>query len=195
MEDINTAILLHGVCDHHEYYEMDFPSPSNAHWFPWLQQKLLRSGILCQTLEMPQPYAPDYNKWAAVFSTQNVGISTHIIGHSAGCGFILKWLSDNPNIHIGRLTMVAPWIDPSHECGDFLSGARDPMIIQRIGQCEILHSSDDMKAVCDSMDILEQEYSDIPVHRCDDKGHFCFSDLGGGTFPELWDIINTDSPP
>ncbi len=66
-----SAIILHGICDEHEYFEMDFPSPSNAHWLPWLQQKFLRSNVLCQKLEMPTPYNPIYKEWKKSFEKIN----------------------------------------------------------------------------------------------------------------------------
>lgn len=74
---MKSAIIVHGTCDAHEYLEMDFPSPSNAHWLPWLQQKFLRAGVLCQCPEMPTPYAPEYAAWRAVFD--------RIAGGAFGC--------------------------------------------------------------------------------------------------------------
>jgi predicted alpha/beta hydrolase family esterase len=105
------AIIIHGVCDKNEYFELTFPSPSNAHWLPWLQQKFLRAGILCQKLEMPTPYTPLYEEWRLTFEQLHVSDQTIIVAHSAGCGFILKWLGANPDIFINRLILVAPWLD------------------------------------------------------------------------------------
>ncbi len=59
---MKTPVLLHGTCDEEEYFKRDVPSPSNAHWLPWLQQKFLRSGVLYQALEIPCPYAPVYEE-------------------------------------------------------------------------------------------------------------------------------------
>lgn len=189
---MKTAILLHGVCDEHEYYEMDFPSLSNAHWFPWLQQKFLRSGVLCQALEMPTPPKPVYDEWVAVFSQMNIDPETTIVGHSAGCGFILKYLSQNPEIHIHRLILVAPWIDPFKKRGDFLHGQIDQQLGQRVNRIDVLYSTDEkVIGVAETKDLIIQTYPKTKLHLFHDKDHFCFSDLGGPEFPELWDICQS----
>ena len=61
------AILIHGSCDKEEYFSNKYPSLSNSHWFPWLQKQLLIKGIFTQTPEMPDAYAPDYEKWKIEF--------------------------------------------------------------------------------------------------------------------------------
>ena len=182
------AVILHGICDRGEYYEMDFPSSSNAHWLPWLQQKFLRSGILCQTLEMPKPYAPSYQDWKETFEQLNTHKLDIVVGHSAGCGFILKWLAENPNATFEKLIFVAPWRDPEREMGDFLVSSLDPSIPERIGQFDILHSEDDMDDVATSFQEIVAAYPQATVHLFQDKGHFCFGDLGTHEFPELWEI-------
>lgn len=42
-----------------EYFNSDSPAQSNKHWLPWLQRQLQLNGILAQTPEMPESYAPD----------------------------------------------------------------------------------------------------------------------------------------
>ncbi len=184
---MKTAVLLHGTCDEEEYLEMDFPSPSNAHWFPWLQQKHLRSGILCQTLEMPHPYAPVYKEWQQTFEQLDISSLSAIVGHSAGCGFILKWLNGNPQIKLDKLIMVAPWLDPFRETNDFLKFDMKPNALNQIKETHILVSTDDMESVKISANDIIRHYPQIIVHTFAGKGHFCFGDIGN-TFEELWEL-------
>ena len=117
---MKSALILHGTCDRKEYFDENMSSLSNSHWFPWLQKQFLCHDILCQTPELPNAYNPNYNDWKKIFENfynEDVKI---IIGHSAGAGFILKWLQDNPQTKLDKLILVAPWLDPDKECTDFL---------------------------------------------------------------------------
>lgn len=186
---MKTAILLHGVCDAHEYYEMDFPSPSNAHWFPWLQQKFLRSGVLCQALEMPTPPQPVYEEWVAVFRQITIGPETIIVGHSAGCGFILKYLTQNPGLRVHRLILVAPWIDPYKKRCEFLQGQIDLQLENRVDRIDVLYSTDEpVHGVAETKDLILQTYPKAKLHLFEDKGHFCLEEMGTTEFEELWQI-------
>ncbi len=189
------VIILHGVCDKHEYFEMDFPSPSNAHWLPWLQQKFLRSGVLCQTLEMPKPYKPVYREWAETFSAIKLDTNTSVVAHSAGCGFILKWLSLNPSLQVDRLIFVAPWLDLARSQGDFLECALPENLEARTHDFHVLYSSDDpVVGVSETKDMILRTYKSAELHSYSDKGHFCLSNLRGPIFPELWDICGSNLP-
>jgi pimeloyl-ACP methyl ester carboxylesterase len=118
---MKNAIILHGKPSLLEYYEMDFPSPSNAHWIPWLQQKFLRAGVQCQTPEMPHPYAPEYAAWENAFRPFTPCPDSIFVGHSAGCGFILKWLSIHPEATIEKWSLLRPGLTLIAMPGIFLS--------------------------------------------------------------------------
>lgn len=191
MADIPTqkAVILHGVCDAEEYFEMDFPSSSNAHWLPWLQQKFLRAGVLCQTLEMPTPYAPVYEAWAKTFEQLRTDELEIVVAHSAGCGFILKWLTAHPEVSLKGLILVAPWQDPYRNEGDFLKGDLDPDLMTRVGELHLLFSDDeDVKGVPETKDALLKQYPGIIYHPFTDHGHFCAGDMGTTKFPKLWEL-------
>ncbi|MES2729267.1 MAG: hypothetical protein V4621_04105 [Pseudomonadota bacterium] len=184
-----SAIILHGICDTEEYFEMDFPSPSNAHWLPWLQQKFLRAAYQCQTPEMPAPYKPDYTSWQKAFEVFDPASLRIAVGHSAGAGFLLKYLSSHPDIMLDQLVLVGAWVDPERKHGDFLLGHYDPGVIDRVGRMHILHSTDDDTDIKKTFQIVSALYPKATLHIYKDKGHFCESDLQSRTFPELWDII------
>lgn len=92
---MKNAILLHGACDKEEYFDDQYPSLSNSHWFPWLQKQLLINGVLAQTPEMPDAYAPNYDKWKSEFERMEINENTVLVGHSCGGGFLVRWLSWN----------------------------------------------------------------------------------------------------
>ncbi|MDD2324887.1 MAG: alpha/beta hydrolase [Alphaproteobacteria bacterium] len=189
---MKTALILHGICDEHEYYEMDFPSPSNAHWIPWLQQKFLRDGRLCQALEMPTPPTPNYQEWCNVFNQVKIQQDTIIVAHSAGCGFILKWMTAHPEVSFSLLVLVAPWLDPLKTRGSFLDFALDSSLTQRVEKIHVLYSPDDpTEGVKESKDEIIQTLPKAKLHLFQNKGHFCLSTLGSPAFEELWAICNT----
>src|SRR3989344_7820689 len=109
---MKTAIIIHGMPDREEYYDVGRPASSNCHWFPWIQKQLLLKDIVAQTPEMPVPYNPEYNAWKKVFEGFYPDEETILIGHSCGAGFIVRYLSEN-NIKVGKVVLVAPWIDPN----------------------------------------------------------------------------------
>lgn len=184
-----TAIIMHGVCCAEEYFERDFPSPSNAHWLPWLQQKFLRAGYMCQTPEMPWTSKRDYAAWEKVFEMFNPSCLRIAVGHSAGAGFLLKYLSTHPNIRLDQLILVAPWLDPERKHDDFLVCEYDPCVIDRVGEMHILYSEDDDVDIKTTFQMVSALYPKATYHIYQNKGHFCEEDLQSSTFPELWDII------
>ena len=104
-------IILHGCCDREEFMSDEYASPSNSHWIAWLQKQLIMQGHTCQTPEMPAPYKPSYQTWKRIFSQFEITPETILIGHSCGCGFLLKYLSETEQ-QIDKLILVAPWRDP-----------------------------------------------------------------------------------
>ncbi|HSE56651.1 MAG TPA: hypothetical protein VLB02_01025, partial [Candidatus Paceibacterota bacterium] len=89
---MKTALIVHGMPSKEEYFDREGKSPSNSHWFPWIQQQLLINGFLAQTPEMPEPYLPVYEKWCSVFEQFSIDEHATLIGHSCGAGFLLRWL-------------------------------------------------------------------------------------------------------
>jgi len=88
---MKTAIIIHGCPTKEEYSDSIRPSPSNCHWFPWLQRQLLLKGVLAQTPEIPDAYEPNYEKWKSMFERFDINEDTLLIGHSCGGGFLVRW--------------------------------------------------------------------------------------------------------
>jgi uncharacterized protein len=187
---MRTAIILHGKPSKEEYFDPASPSPSNAHWLPWLQRQLLLEGVLAQTPELPEPYAPNYRRWSAVFERFPVDAETMLVGHSCGAGFLVRWLGEH-KVEAGKVALVAPWIDPT--------GARaramfdglyiDPGLAARTGGVRLFISGDDSEEVLASAAQLELTLKGIEIKRFSGHGHFTSWSMKSGEFPELRDFL------
>ena len=102
------AIIVHGKPSKQSYFNPNLPSASNSIWLPWLQQQLLIRGIDTQTPEMPESWRPDYSLWRQTFEKYDVNSETILVGHSCGGGFLIQWMSENPQICAGDVYLVAP---------------------------------------------------------------------------------------
>lgn len=182
---MKNAIILHGMPSKESYLNPERDAQSNSHWLPWIQQQLLVKGVLAETPELPEPYEPKYEDWKKVFERYEVNDDTILIGHSCGAGFLVRYLSEN-KIQVGRVALVAPWIDPTHslmtEFFDFEIDARVPGRAESM--CTFI-SEDDDQEMLDSAQVLTEMWPSTEVMRMTDKGHFTLRDMGTREFPEL----------
>lgn len=189
---MKNAIILHGACNKEEYYSPEYPSASNFHWLPWLQKQLLIKDIAAATPEMPHGYIPDYKVWKREFERFDITPETILVGHSCGGGFLVRWLSENKDKQVGKVVLVAPWIDPNKTIGednDFFEFEMDIELVSRTKGVTIFNSDTDMKAVHTSVKQIMDTIQNIKLVEFKNKGHFCLSDLGGEAFPELLEEI------
>jgi uncharacterized protein len=181
------AIIIHGMPDKESYYGLEGDAESNCHWLPWLQKQLIVKDILAQTPEMPEPYTPNYEKWCSVFNQFVVDEETGLIGHSCGAGFLLRWLSENKQ-KVGKVVLVAPWIDPTNELGDdnsFFSFEIDPELAQRTNGVHVFNSSNDDDVIHQSVEQILQKLPTAQLIEIENKGHFTLSGMGTREFSEL----------
>lgn len=190
---MKTAIILHGMPDKEDYYNPKGDAESNCHWLPWVQRQLIIQGVLAQTPEMPQPYTPNYEKWCSVFNQFKVDEETDLVGHSCGAGFLLRWLSENKQ-KVGKLVLVAPWIDPTNELGDensFFDFELDSELAERTSGIYILNSSNDDDVIHQSVKEIIEKIPSTELLELENKGHFTLSGMSTREFPELTEILIT----
>ena len=186
---MKTAIIFHGKPSKEEYFNPNRDSQSNSHWLPWIQEQLLLRGVLAQTPELPVPYEPVYEDWKRVFERFDVNEDTLLIGHSCGGGLLVRWLSEN-KIKVGKVVLVAPWLDPDHRLHtDFFNFELDTEVPQRVEQLTIFVSNDDDADIQTSVGVLLAKWPSARAIRLDGKGHFTFGDMGTREFPELKEIL------
>jgi predicted alpha/beta hydrolase family esterase len=169
----------------------DLASPSNRAWLPWLQTQLIARGILTQTPEFPAPWAPLYEIWAKELERYDLGENTILIGHSAGGGFLLKWLRRHPKVKLQTVILVAPWLDPDKDfqkrgAPDFVAPEDlDPKITGRAQKFVVFESDNDIETIQKSAKILRAKIPNLDVREFHGYDHFNKID----EFPELLDEI------
>jgi predicted alpha/beta hydrolase family esterase len=192
---MKTAILVPGRPDKFEYYDPKYPSNSNNHWFPWLTKHLMMHDIHTVAIELPKPWQPRYDIWKKEFERFDVGKNTILVGHSCGGGFLVRWLSENKDITVGTVVLVAPWLNPENnplsDTADFFEFEIDPNVVSRTQAITIFNSDNDQSTIHESVDIIRQQIKGIGYKEFHNHGHFCLEDLGTEEFPELLDFIVT----
>jgi uncharacterized protein len=190
---MTNAIILHGMPSKEQYFKRNLLSMSNLHWLPWLQSQLMKAGIKADTPEVPESYKPDWKTWVREVERFDINQETVLIGHSCGGGFWVRYLSERPELKVGRVVLVAPWIDPDgDETGSFFKFSIDPKLAKRTQGISIFHSDNDMGNIHKSVAVLRDTIEDVEYREFNKYGHFLKSDMKTEEFPELLDeIIST----
>jgi predicted alpha/beta hydrolase family esterase len=185
---MKNAVLIHGMPSKDEYFDPSAPSLSNAHWFPWLQKQLIINGVNTQTPDMPDSYKPDYEKWKKEFDRYDIGPQTLLVGHSAGAGFLLRWLSENKDARVGKLILVAPYIGTG-PLGprDFFLFTIDENLADRTNGLVIFNSNNDKSYIHSSVNELRNKLRGTMAkyRELHGYGHFTSDDMKSEKFPEL----------
>jgi len=79
-------------------------------WFPWIKEKLEEKGIEVEVPAMPIPEAPHIDRWVPFLSRLVKNEDTILVGHSAGCITILRYL-ESSEITIKGSVLVAGFTD------------------------------------------------------------------------------------
>src|SRR5579862_8521505 len=186
---MKNAIILHGRPDDWEYYGLEYPAQSNSHWIPWLQKQLQAKDIFTQTPEMPLSFRPDYQIWKKEFERYDIGPETIMVGHSCGGGFLARWLSENKGVKVGKVVLVAPWLNPEDnpksETGVFFHFGIDPELVNRTASLAIFVSDDDQATIQKSVEIIKSKLNDAKIRQFNGYGHFTFESMKTTEFPEL----------
>lgn len=179
------AIILHGMPSRESYYDSSLPSQSNSHWLPWLQSQLLINDILSQTPELPRPFEPVYAAWREVFEQFKVDEETILVGHSCGGGFLVRWLSEQ-QIKVGKVVLVAPWIDLEKELTTgFFDFNIDPSLVEKTAGLTIFGSDDDNTRIQENVQAIRDQLPSAQYQEFHQYGHFTLSGMKTEKFPEL----------
>jgi predicted alpha/beta hydrolase family esterase len=183
---MSNAILLHGMPDKEEYYDATMPSMSNAHWLPWLQAQLLKHDIETATPEVPYSFEPKWERWVKEVERYEIGPDTLLIGHSCGAGFWVRYLSERPDLRVGKVILVAPWIDvEQNDPNLFFDFDIDSSLPERTKGLIIFHSDNDGDVMQTSLQKLKAHIPGLNVRVFHEYGHFTSRTLKTGEFPEL----------
>lgn len=183
---MRNAIILHGRPGRDEYYDSPSPSASNAHWLPWLQKQLLINDIVASTPEVPFAYEPQWGRWVSEVERYDINEDTILIGHSCGAGFWVRYLSERPDLKVGKVVLVAPWIDAEQtDPNNFFEFNIDKNLVNRTAGITIFHSDNDKIAMHASLEKLKSTILNLNITIFHDYGHFTFKHMQTNEFPEL----------
>ena len=186
---MKNAILVPGRPDKEEYYDPQYPSNSNNHWFPWLSKQLQINDVFAVAVEPPRPWQPRYDVWKKEFERFDITPETVLVGHSCGGGFLVRWLSENKDVKVGKVVLVAPWLNPgdnpSSDTADFFHFEIDPALVSRTDGIIIFNSDDDFKSIHESVDIIRKAVKNIGYKEFHGYGHFCLENMKTDQFSEL----------
>ncbi len=171
---MNHIILIHGAPEEEDFRDTTKPSPSKRNWFPWIQEELRLNGIDSDAPEMPKPYDPIYQEWVKVFEQYSVSNETTLIGHSCGGGFILRYLSEHPEVTPKRAMLVAPWLDPEPRefSTNFFDFEIDSTLTKRIDIHIFMSSNDPVGGALQSFEVVKKALPNATYHTFSDKEHF-----------------------
>lgn len=76
------------------YIVHGYGANADKHWFLWLEQALVKIGVGCERLNMPDSEHPSLDRWLSHLN-ENVELNdqTIFVGHSLGCIAILNFLA------------------------------------------------------------------------------------------------------
>jgi len=187
---MKNAIIVHGKPSKENYYSEEHPSSSNFAWIPWLQKQLIIHDIKTDTPEMPYSYRPDYALWKKEFERFDVTAETIVVGHSMGGGFLVRWLSEYPEVKIEKAILVAPSLDPlrQSETG-FCEFTLDPSLTERVNKLVVFTSDNDSKKAQMSVKMITDALPTTEVKLFSGFGHFIPEHMGKSTFEELVEEI------
>ncbi|MDA1079192.1 MAG: alpha/beta hydrolase [bacterium] len=191
---MKNAIILHGGPSKDEYYDPTMPSMSNAHWIPWLQAQLLKKDIPTATPEIPNAYDRNWLVWSREVERFDITKETMLIGHSTGAGFFIKYLSIHPELQVGRVILVAPWLDPDRtKTVNFFDDFEiDSELVKRTNGITVWYSDNDEESVLKTAELIKKKTSGIQYKEFHNYGHFCIGDLKSNEFPELLELITEE---
>ena len=107
------AVFCHGVLPPDLDWNKNTYSPTKG-WKEWLQFVLEQEhDIVMQIPRFPHAHTfmMKYSEWEEIMDSQKIDSDTILIGHSAGAGFILKYMALHPELKVKQILLVAPWID------------------------------------------------------------------------------------
>lgn len=186
------AIICHGIKYKEDFDKMEIPFCA-SYWFPWLQQKLIVAGVPTQVPSFTNSWVParSYAADADILKRQEINEDTILIGHSCGGGLLVKFLSENPDVKIGHLVLVAPWIDVLHQFTQYFNEFEpDAKLPERVKTIDLFYSTDDHYGdlILKGCVKLQEIYPTMHVHKFNDRSHFS-GDMR--QFPELWELCKS----
>lgn len=190
---MSNAILLHGKPSKEKFEDPGQPKPHEANWLPWLRAELVGREVSTGIPRFPRPYDPRYPEWLAEFEKFHVDDETILVGHSAGAGFIVRWLTEHPEVAVAQAHLVAYYHDFPNKYVNFSKHNIDADLGSRVGKLVIYNSIDDTFNIQKSVNFLKNRLNrPFEYREFRNYGHFMLdNNMLSVEFPELLDEILT----
>jgi len=146
--------------------------------------------IMAYAPDMPLAFKPDYELWRREAERFDIGPETMLVGHSTGGGFWVRWLSEHPNVLVGWVVLVAPWLDPNNiKKTTFFDFGIDPDLVSRTQGLTIFASDNDHLGIRWSVEAFREKLVGHKYREFHEYGHFCSQDMKTDAFPELLEAL------
>ena len=183
---MKNCIILHGCPSDEERARDSERRTYDKHWIPWLKNQLEEKGIEVSVPLMPNPWLPSYESWKNEFDKLKIDKETILIGHSAGCAFLVRYLGETKK-RVKKLILVAPWKIPdenneieenfyNYPINDFVKSQAEEIVIFTSDNEE----EDGKKSAKIFQGALNGKLIELKNH-----GHYIQKDMGTEEFPEL----------
>jgi len=189
---MTNCIIIHGCPDGIPSEKDERTRTYDKHWIKWLRQKLEEGGMEVMAPTMPEPWSPKYESFKAEFEKLDVSEDTVLVGHSCGCSFLVRWLSESKQ-KIRRLVLVAPWkiADGTDESRiKFYDFPIDREIRSRVPETVIFTSDDEEPDGKKSAGMFHQALGGKLISLAK-HGHYTLGDMGTDEFPELLQEVSS----
>lgn len=164
-------------------------------WYPYAKQELEKIGFEVSVPAMPDTDKPNLSKWLPKLNetTGLVDENTYLIGHSAGCITIMRFLETLPvNQKIGGVVFVAGFTDDLgfNELKNFFEAPLDFQKIKSSAEKFIAIASDnDPYVPLDRSQILKEKLGAELIIKHNAK-HFSGAADGEAACTELPEVVN-----
>lgn len=150
--------------------------------------------VIAYAPDMPFAFKPDYEIWRREVERFVIGPQTMLVGHSTGGGFWVRWLSEHPAVRVGKVVLVAPWLDPNNiKRTTFFDFAIDSHLVERTQGVTIFNSDNDHLGIRWSVDTFREKLIGHQYKEFHNYGHFCYEEMKTHAFPELLEeLLRTD---
>jgi hypothetical protein len=179
------VIIVHGSNSSEKDAREGKPE-NKRHWMPWLKKNLEKEDIEVSNKLYPKDWIPDYNNWKKEFEKNKIDENSILVGHSAGCAFLLRWLGEKKK-KVSKLILIAPAVIPSEKwtfINDLLDFEINRDIRYFVNKITVFVSNNDSKEILKSVEFISELFNISPTKLLN-KGHFTFEDMGTKEFPEL----------
>ncbi len=128
-----------------------------------------------------------------ILRKQRLDKDTTVVAHSAGAELINRFLTENTDVMLEQLHLVAPWRAEGGKYNGFSEYEIDPHLPRRAGRVVVYSSLDDSERIQKNAAMLRELWPGINYREFRNYGHFMLgNNMTSPEFPELLEEIVVD---